>query len=739
MTTRTTITRSSSTTTPSARRVSPSRTTPVAAKSNNARKVPASVKKGKPNGSILSFFKKAESGDDAFGGRAEGLFVLDKNAPNTPGKEGVHLKLGEKLSGEDHWIGATNDDALVGFRFNESVTCVKRRKVDQLSPVEMSYAGSPVKGAPVEKACSPPPPDFADQSVGTLSADPREAAPRATRRIGPFLDDSDSDNEAPVSMENSTSKRRAKRETRILTEAEEHPEGPPIKTEPSEEPDPTIQQSPLQRAAASYAAADGFEDFEDGVDFEDDEYPEGEEFLERRWMEEQRRLETAESGFEGDEDDNSLKDADLEPAGKDSELQVAKVGLPTSSTPACPICSADLNGISDQHASEHVNNCLDGNPSPLPERRHLKEEAPVELEQNTPAARFKRPPRPAKPGQENPFTLGGSSSAKGSSAFSKLMSTHAEDAAWATAAAAENAARGRPAYERTCPFYKILPGFFICVDAFRYGAVAGCQAYFLSHFHSDHYIGLTSTWSHGPIYCSHVTANLVRQQLRVDPKWVVDLDFEAKTEVPGTQGVNVTMIPANHCPGSSLYLFEKTIGTSKPAKLQRVLHCGDFRACQAHVKHPLLRPDVLDVVSGKERQQKLDVCYLDTTYLNPKYAFPSQEEVIRACADMCVSLNKDRTDKEDGWEKMKRERAGAGMVKFVRKDSSQEEQINESDDTNDTNDMRITANGRLGSGKTRGKLLVIVGTYSIGKERICLGIARALNSKIYAPPGKQRI
>ncbi|TKA61024.1 hypothetical protein B0A49_11085 [Cryomyces minteri] len=699
MTTRTSITRSSSTTTPSARRVSPSRTTPAAAKPNNARKVLASIKKGKPKGSILSFFKKAESGDDASGGRVEGLFVLDRNAPSTPGKEGVHLKLGDELSGKEPWTGATDGDALEGLRLNESVTCVKRRKVDQWSPVGLSDAGSPVKDAPVEKACSPPLPDFADQSVEALSTDSREAAPRATQWIGPFLDDSDTDNEAPVSMENSISKPRANRETRIPTEAEEHPEQLTIKPEPSEEPDPIVQQSPLKRAAASYTAVGGFEDFEDGVDFEDDEYPEGEEFLERRWMEEQTRLETAESGFEGDEGDNSLEDANLEPTGKDPILQLAKVGPPTSSTPACPICSADLNGVSDQHASEHVNNCLDGNPSPLPERKHPKEEATVELEQNTSAARFKRPPRPAKPGQENPFTLGGSSSAKGSSAFSKLMSTHAEDAAWATAAAAENAARGRPAYERTCPFYKILPGFFICVDAFR-----------------DHYIGLTSTWCHGPIYCSHVTANLVRQQLRVDPKWVVDLDFEAKTEVPGTQGVNVTMIPANHCPGSSLYLFEKTIGAGKPPKLQRVLHCGDFRACQAHVKHPLLRPDVLDVVSGKERQQKLDVCYLDTTYLNPKYAFPSQEEVIRACADMCVSLNKDHSSP-----------------------TIKEEQVNEGDDTNDTNDMRITANGRLGSGKTRGKLLVIVGTYSIGKERICLGIARALNSKIYAPPGKQRI
>lgn len=339
----------------------------------------------------------------------------------------------------------------------------------------------------------------------------------------------------------------------------------------------------------------------------------------------------------------------------------------------------------------------------------------------------------AKPGQQNPFTFG-MPSLGASSAFSKLMSSHAEDTAWANAAAAETASRGKPAFQRTCPFYKILPGFFICVDAFRYGAVKGCNAYFLSHFHSDHYMGLTSSWCHGPIYCSHVTANLVRRQLRVDPKWVVDLEFDQKAEILGTQGVEVTMIPANHCPGSSLFLFEKVIGKGKTPKVQRVLHCGDFRACPAHVQHPLLRPEVVDAVTGKSiRQQKLDVCYLDTTYLTPKYAFPSQEQVIKACADMCVSLSKEIVDETDGWERTKKERAGSGMVKFVQKGA---ETVKEEANVDDVDAMKV--NTKPGA-KSRGRLLVIVGTYSIGKERICLGVARALNSRIYAPPNKQKI
>jgi DNA cross-link repair 1A protein len=297
-----------------------------------------------------------------------------------------------------------------------------------------------------------------------------------------------------------------------------------------------------------------------------------------------------------------------------------------------------------------------------------------------------------------------------------MMAGNAEDTAWAAAASNEMSSRGKQAYQRTCPFYKIMPGFSITVDAFRYGAVEGCNAYFLSHFHSDHYIGLSKSWCHGPIYCSRATGNLVRQQLRVDPKWIVDLDFETTFEVPDTGGVQVTMIPANHCPGSSLFLFEKSFGSGPNARRQRILHCGDFRASPAQVQHPLLRPDPINPATGQPRQQRIDQCYLDTTYLNPKYAFPSQDDVIRACSELCVRLNQE---------------AGVAL----------DQGSNGTDGLMNKFLSSISGNGRTKEQSSRkdGRLLVVIGTYSIGKERICLGIARALGSKIFATPQKQRI
>jgi len=726
-----------------------------------AAKTPA---KKNANASILNFFKKVDAPlkDESIflsqGSQSNGF--LERARAPSPGLFDAELE-------EDLYGDGSGEDG----RFNEMGGSVKRRKT--LEDVEIADSeaeesqlsmyfpavGGRDEDAKVERACTPPPEPAA------------KFKPKKKRRTGPFLSDSDSDDYVDRAAVRQEAVRVEKRElrTRVAKDAEDMNlvvETEPIDQEDTHENKPVVpevgsvvplekkvwkrrKRVPVAEAQAKWEAlqpkstsnsseesssneaqvtpepapvipvlkkentsVDEWGKFEDIDDFPDDidEFADGEEFVERKWMEEQARLEAAEA-----EDGEAFHMFDDEPLPQPPD---------DAMTATCPICEVSLGGVTPEEATRHVNGCLDGNPISLP--APVKSE-PVEVKLMPPEAknRFARKAAIARPGQANPFDLG-SESAASSSAFSKLMSGHAEDAAWANAAASEQASRGKPAYQRTCPFYKIMPGFFICVDAFRYGAVQGCNAYFLSHFHSDHYVGLTASWCHGPIYCSKVTANLVKQQLRVDPKYVVPLEFEDRVDIHGTQGMAVTMIPANHCPGSSLFLFEKVVGKGSNPKIQRVLHCGDFRACPAHITHPLLMPDVVCSITGKTKQQKIDVCYLDTTYLNPRYAFPSQEEVIRACADMCVSLKKERAEESDAWEVVKRERAGTGMTKFVNSDIKPE-------------DDRIAMSISSKSSKPRGRLLVVCGTYSIGKERICLGIARALDCKIWAPPGKTKI
>ncbi|CAL0313418.1 unnamed protein product [Lupinus luteus] len=152
-----------------------------------------------------------------------------------------------------------------------------------------------------------------------------------------------------------------------------------------------------------------------------------------------------------------------------------------------------------------------------------------------------------------------------------------------------------------------MQGTSFTVDAFQYGCVEGCSAYFLSHFHSDHYGGLSKKWSDGPIYCSPLTSCLVQMCLSVNPLYICPLEFNMEHLI---DGVKVTLLEANHCPGATLIHFDLPNG-------QCYLHTRDFRACKQMQAYSLLV------------NQRVNILYLDTTYCNPKYKFPSKEDLLK--------------------------------------------------------------------------------------------------------------
>ncbi|KAM0564470.1 hypothetical protein ACHAPJ_000684 [Fusarium lateritium] len=624
----------------------------------------------KANQSILTFFKKAE--------KQEASLFLGA-APDTIENEDIY----------------TADDADDSTRYNETKSPNKRRKLSQ-EPEELPKKEVSVKTEEIVVTEDRSSPVKDDNEPRRKSTKPKIKTP--------FVMDSDSDDDSEDEAKAVNDK---PEKTGQCTELPPHNEVPTDGFTKDEEKNKTDSRTPALKQEDST-----YQQFNDLGDVADEEFPdledlEGEEMRVMRFMKEQARLEAEEAGI-------SSEDLADDPLDDDSM------------TESCPICNGSLDGVSIDEATRHVNSCLDGHPIPLPKKEKATPEKPIptptmpaqtpEVKSTDVSKRFARAAIP-RPGQANPFETKSSDPAP-KSAFSKLMSNNAEDSAWQEAAAAEHASRGKQAYERTCPFYKIMPGFSICVDAFRYGAVQGCKAYFLSHFHSDHYIGLTAKWSHGPIYCSKVTGSLVKNQLRTAAKWVVELEFDKSYDIPGTEGATVTMIPANHCPGSSLFLFEKNIKHGFSIRVQRILHCGDFRACPAHVNHPLLKPETIDSISGKAKQQKIDICYLDTTYLNPKYSFPPQNDVIKACADLCGTMSPDPNCKDDIWEK-------AGGTPTVSKFFP---------------NAKPDEDGKVDTKKKPPqRLLVICGTYSIGKERICISIAKALKSKIFASPGKIKI
>ncbi|KAH9930298.1 DNA repair metallo-beta-lactamase-domain-containing protein [Fomitopsis serialis] len=237
--------------------------------------------------------------------------------------------------------------------------------------------------------------------------------------------------------------------------------------------------------------------------------------------------------------------------------------------------------------------------------------------------------------------------------FSVLMTSHKENEAWKEASVAEDR-NFRPTKgnggRRKAPFYKVMQGMPIAVDAFRYGAIPGVTAYFLTHAHSDHYTNLSAKWAAGLSTVTCIEANHYSQR--------------------GRQRVQVA--------------------TSGSPKIFRYLHCGDFRASPAHVLHPAIKGKRID-----------------------HYCFPPQPQVIPACAELARRIVAGIPLHEDA-AKAKQNRTMDGWVTTSSVKTEQKEQV-------------------------PGRTLVVVGTYSIGKERIVKAIARALQTKVFCDSRKAAI
>ncbi|XP_058785987.1 DNA cross-link repair protein SNM1-like [Vicia villosa] len=209
---------------------------------------------------------------------------------------------------------------------------------------------------------------------------------------------------------------------------------------------------------------------------------------------------------------------------------------------------------------------------------------------------------------------------------------------------------------RDVPKWCTIQGTPFRVDAFKY-LRGDCSHWFLTHFHMDHYQGLTKSFNHGKIYCSSVTARLLNMNIGIPYDKLHILPLNQKVEIAG---IGVTCLDANHCPGSIIILFQ-------PPNGQVVLHTGDFRYSEEMANNPFLQI------------RPINTLILDTTYCNPQYDFPKQEAVIQFVID-----------------------------------AIQAEAFNP-------------------------KTLFLIGSYTIGKERLFLEVARSLRKKVYVTAAKLRL
>jgi len=227
--------------------------------------------------------------------------------------------------------------------------------------------------------------------------------------------------------------------------------------------------------------------------------------------------------------------------------------------------------------------------------------------------------------------------------------------------------------QRSVPGFKVIQDTNFLVDAFRYSDSNYCRIYFLTHFHSDHYDGLRSSFNHGLILCTFTTARLCQNILGIHQKYLRPIPFNQPVLLSDIQGISktfhpvddwtVTFIDANHCPGASQIIFQSVIHSKTH------LHTGDFR----YDKEVMLSIPFLRSIA---EEKSLNSLYLDTTYIKASKGnvFPSYEESLQQIIEIIESALK----KEP-------------------------------------------------------KTLVLLQTYSLGKERILVAIAERFKFRIYAP------
>lgn len=159
----------------------------------------------------------------------------------------------------------------------------------------------------------------------------------------------------------------------------------------------------------------------------------------------------------------------------------------------------------------------------------------------------------------------------------------------------------------------------ISVDRFD-GINLKSEAYFLSHCHSDHMVGLFDYQSNfinnnKYLYTSEISCAILKKQFPMLENNIRVLDISVSTTVLLKGGnISVLPIPAGHCPGSVMFLFETNI---------RILYTGDYRINKSDIKK---LPPFYNTYNQVVDIEKI---YLDTTFFLKSYLkFPRRKESL---------------------------------------------------------------------------------------------------------------
>ena len=163
------------------------------------------------------------------------------------------------------------------------------------------------------------------------------------------------------------------------------------------------------------------------------------------------------------------------------------------------------------------------------------------------------------------------------------------------------------------------------VDSFKY-KTKEYKYFLLSHFHSDHYEGMTKKWSNGIIIGTAITLECVQKQFQTPKQYlhVIELNSPMLFIGKNDEEYLVTAINAGHTPGSCCFVIERMSDHKK------ILHVGDFRFDKQLIEDVGWNTFVKD--------QMIDTLFLDTTYADKQYTFSSRDIV---CNDIAKKMQEE--------------------------------------------------------------------------------------------------
>ncbi|KAK2650376.1 hypothetical protein Ddye_017865 [Dipteronia dyeriana] len=161
----------------------------------------------------------------------------------------------------------------------------------------------------------------------------------------------------------------------------------------------------------------------------------------------------------------------------------------------------------------------------------------------------------------------------------------------------------------------------------------GSQVYFLTHLHSDCTQGLTSTWARGLFFCSRLTAKLLPfkfPSLNLSLLRVLEIGYWHSISLisPSSREnfvVQVMAIDAHHCPGAVMLLFRGEFGC--------LLYTGDFRWEASEDTAKTGKTTLIKAL----KDNVVDILYLDNTFCNPSFDFPTRQVAAQQVVDIIAS------------------------------------------------------------------------------------------------------